>query len=328
MAYCAEGKRASVYQLQDGQSRLWALKVFRPKFRDPSLKDQVNLAARTRGIQGLRSSNRRVLLPSAPAAKAFLELKYAILMPWIDGETWADFLLRPSRKVPLPPREELISTCYHLTRVLAQMEAMDIAHTDLSPGNLIVNLQLREVQLIDLEDMYFADRSNPRFENAGVPGYRPASVANGESLWTPAADRYAGAILAAEMLLFSQPGFAGIFTAEGLFRGPAGTPENDTRFKEAAQILKNTFPQFAATFSRTWNANTLQECPRLRQLLEAMTADVPMLDTAPKHPVRNNVRKPIAQSPRPSRPTSRQVSLGFIVALVVLALAYFVFLKP
>src|SRR5690242_4091149 len=82
MAYCAEGRRASVYRLQDARGMLWALKVFKPVFRDPSLKDQATLGARTKGVQGLRSCHRRVVLPTQRIVKLFPELKYAVLMPW------------------------------------------------------------------------------------------------------------------------------------------------------------------------------------------------------------------------------------------------------
>src|SRR5687767_7556624 len=92
MPYSQEAGRAVVYQLVNQQGELFALKVFRKKYRNHALIDSVQKLRGVEHFKGLRAAKRQVVEPSDPAAQRYRNLAYAMLMPWINGKTWFDML--------------------------------------------------------------------------------------------------------------------------------------------------------------------------------------------------------------------------------------------
>lgn len=83
MPYGQEGRQAVVYQLLSPDGR-WALKVFKVRFRAPTL---VSLSERLQafaGLPALQVCRRTVLTPHRHTAllQAHPDLTYAVLMPW------------------------------------------------------------------------------------------------------------------------------------------------------------------------------------------------------------------------------------------------------
>src|SRR5689334_9052733 len=71
MAYAAEGRRAFVYQVRDPRTgENLALKVFKPKFRDPDLAQVAARLTQFRHLEGLKTAARRIVPPTDPAALA------------------------------------------------------------------------------------------------------------------------------------------------------------------------------------------------------------------------------------------------------------------
>ncbi len=148
-----------------------------------------------------------------------------------------------------------------------------MAHTDLSPGNVVFELGSCDVQLLDLEDMYMPAAPGAKVA-LGSQGYRhPSGDTSGENFWRPEGDRYAAAVLAAEILVLSNRDLARLATDEGFFTDHRLCAQASSRFDEAKALLSKVAPTFAAVFERAWLAETLNECPRVSELYEAARED-------------------------------------------------------
>ena len=94
MPYGQMGKRATVYQLRDERGKLLALKVFRKNYQTA---DMVGICQRLSPFSrrpGLEVCQREVLIPTVHKAllDQYPDLAYAVLMPWVTGQTWFDVL--------------------------------------------------------------------------------------------------------------------------------------------------------------------------------------------------------------------------------------------
>jgi hypothetical protein len=197
--YAQAGRRSTVYQLQDPQGELYALKVFNLAYRSPYTAEQAGLMAQYQAIPGLEACRRRVVVPGeAPELViAHPELRYAVLMPWLAGQTWEEL---KAEDAALTPRQRYTAACA-LAETLAQMEAQGIAHCNLSPANILVDAGQGEqvvIHLLGLEGMYLPGLGEPEAAVAGEPGYVHPVV---EGLnWGAEGDGYAGSLLLAELL--------------------------------------------------------------------------------------------------------------------------------
>jgi hypothetical protein len=90
--YGQEGRAATVFQLTS-PSGTFAFKVFKPRFRTPSLVTQAEQLTQYAGLPGLQVCQRIVLTPfrHAPLLRTEPDLTYAVLMPgWREplGRKW------------------------------------------------------------------------------------------------------------------------------------------------------------------------------------------------------------------------------------------------
>src|SRR6185436_15116432 len=90
------------------------------------------------------------------------DLAYAMIMPWIKGRTWFDFLVNAGSSGRPFPFATALQLCKRFLEVLASLEKSGIAHTDLSPGNVVLETSSCDVQLLDLEDLYMPGAVNSR----------------------------------------------------------------------------------------------------------------------------------------------------------------------
>jgi serine/threonine protein kinase len=270
VAYAAEGARAVVFQLSNSKRQeLFALKVFKSKYQDPGLEAIVQRLRPLASLGGMRAAERRVVLPPDPAARDFLDLEYAMLMPWIQGKTWFDVLVDVSKGRVGLQAHGAIAICECFLRVMKGLEQRGVAHTDIAPGNVMVNGP--EVQLLDLEDLYLPEVEPPRYQNRGSPGYRHQSVEKGGSLHCQEADRYAAAVLAAEILVLANQVLRRDASDDGFFVGHSRTLIGQERYAKAEPWLRSTAPEFAAVFYRSWYAERLLDCPTLSELHQAIS---------------------------------------------------------
>lgn len=270
MPYASEGRRAVVYQLRDDAGVNYALKVFRKKFRTDGLLASANLLNRFAPLEGMRAARRLVVAPTDNAARHCRDLEYAMLMEWMRGRTWYDVLVEARQAGTHLPLPAAIHVCERFLKVMRGLEAAGIAHGDIAPGNLMVEVAATDVQLIDLEDIYVPGEPAPEQLNMGSNGYRHRSAEQGANTWCGEGDRYAAAVLAAEMLALAEPQLARRATDEGYFAGHCRSSEGAERYDAARGWLKKTAPDFAALFERTWLSASLAQCPRLAELHAAI----------------------------------------------------------
>src|SRR5262249_13367878 len=214
-------------------------------------------------------------------------------------------------------RSTAILLCNNLLTVIEGLERYNIAHTDISPGNVIVDLNTYNVELLDLEDMYIPGAEPPPFLNRGSTGYRHYTSDQGVTCWRPEGDRYAAAVLAAEILILSGRSLAKFMTGDGFFSTPFKKHQRALRYYKAERLLKSIAPDFASVFDRSWRAASLQECPRISEL-RAGVIDLAgqLIASAPPPPPPPNpgvrweplygdkpAKSPRVYAPAPPRPT-------------------------
>jgi Tol biopolymer transport system component len=249
-----------------------ALKVFKPRFRTPAL---VALSARLNEyaqLPGLRVCERTVLTPEnhPDLLRREPDLTYAVLMPWIEGPTWFDIL---QEKRPLTPAQSL-ALASSLTKILTTLEQQGLAHCDLSAPNVLLPALARQtadrgpqtlhrppslVELVDVEQMYGLGLPRPPALSSGTAGYAPAHP--GDALWSANGDRFAGAVLLAEMLGWCDENVRRVVWGESYF-DPAEIQQDCERYRILSQALEMRWGKSVADlFERAWRSETLADCP-------------------------------------------------------------------
>jgi serine/threonine protein kinase len=269
--YSSDAGKGTVYQLRDARGEYHALKIFHKKFRTARLLDSIKHLRQLENFPGLRAAKRQVVPPENSAAQHCHDLRYAMLMAWIQGKTWFDVLQAARHGANLN-----LYNATHLgarfLSIMERIEATGFAHTDISPGNVIVEPATTDVQLLDLEDLYVPGTPPPAQRNKGSTGYRHHSGDNGKSTWCAEGDRYATAVMVAEFLVLANPQLARLATDEGFFAGHCRDNNGMERYNISKDWLKHNAPEFATLFERAWFAETLAQCPRIGELHRAVSA--------------------------------------------------------
>jgi hypothetical protein len=272
LVFGQDGSRGSVYQVREDGGALFGLKVFLRDFRVPRLKETAHRLSNLGTRPGLRAAYRRVIARDQRLVENFPALEYAVLMPWIKGQTWYDQLGKAERnRRAVHTASQAVSAAQRFLQILSALEEADIAHTDISSGNVIITPQ-GEVELLDLEDIYGPGFPKPNITGPGTPGYQhPAK----RPTWCPEGDRYAAAILAAELLLLQFDSAANETTTTGFFaEQTCATDAGRNRFQLAIGLLGPTFPNFLRTLEAAWLAPSLVQCPPISALNHALQSDV------------------------------------------------------
>jgi hypothetical protein len=258
-AFGQEGRKAFVYQiggLDDG--RLYALKKFKLAFRVPELPGICDALAPFATIPGLEVCRRQCLNvhQHRDILSAYPDLEYAVLMPWIDGSTWYDLV------VSMKPLNQIgaVTLAWATATVLEALEEAGLAHCDLSSGNVIVNLDSGRTYLIDVEDIYAPNFSPPGALPAGSDGYAHYTAVNG--LWQPDADRFAGAVLMAEMLAWHDPAIREAAEDEHYF-AVSDMQQDTSRYWLMRDVLGRLDGRLVELFDQAWMSTSLDECPPL-----------------------------------------------------------------
>jgi len=280
LAYAQAGRQGIVYQLipRNGSiSGAKALKVFFPKFRIPAMVYQSEHMEPYSELPGLQVCKRDVLTPERNGALIgeHPDLLYAVLMPWVQGLTWFDVI---SDQKQLTAEESL-----KLARALAgtgsAMEQRGLAHCDLSAPNVMIpffseveNLgALSAVELVDVEQMYGSKMDRPDALLAGSPGYA-AHRAVHSGLWSSYADRFAGAVIIAEMLSWSDSTIVEKAWGESYFDQHEMQTVSERYFAMRDSLQKRWGSKISDLFIRAWESHDLSSCPTFGEWFVALAS--------------------------------------------------------
>ena len=287
MPYGQEGRQATVYQLAaDGQIR--ALKVFKARYRIPALAALADRLVAFADLPGLAVCRRTVLTARRHTTllRQYPDLTYAVLMPWIAGPTSMETLLGGQS---IPP-EDSLALAHALAETLAALEERGVAHCDLSGPNLLLPTldavggarrvavdgdQNAAIELVDVEQLYGPGLERPQTVPAGSPGYAHRSASVG--LWGPDADRFAGAVLLAEILSWCDARVRAAAWGESYF-DPAEMQQPSDHYSLLLNALTNLWGgPIAALLEQAWGSATLADCPTFGEWLVSLPAQVPPL---------------------------------------------------
>ncbi len=269
MPYGQEGRRAVVYKLQTKNEKSHALKVFKSRFRVPGMVGVAEQLEPYSNIKGLQACERIVLTASRhrELLTKYPELTYAVLMPWVEGSTWQEILL--TEEVFSPERSLLMARKF--AEILVGLEEKRLAHCDLSGPNLIIQAGYQPA-LVDLEEMYCPDFLKPESLPAGSPGYAHRSAPKG--IWNATSDRFAGAILIAEMLCWHDPAVRGIAWGESYF-APRDMQNENQRLSLLQHSLEAHFGErILDLFNQIWRSDSLRDCPTFAEWAVALPRQI------------------------------------------------------
>jgi YVTN family beta-propeller protein len=267
--YGQEGRAAVVYQLYIPGDRAMALKVFKPRYRLPALVSLAAQIAPFAQLPGLQVCHRTVLIPQQHSnlLKQHPDLIYAVLMPWINGPTWMQVLLD---KTPFTP-EQSLTIARSFAEVLAGMEQRDLAHCDLSGPNILLP-QLAEgkgIALVDVEGLYGPGLKQPREIMSASPGYAHQSTPGG--VWGTEADRFAGAVLLAEMLGWHNEQVRDNAVGDPGYFSTREVQQPSERYDILTKALREQWgTDVSRLLERAWRSETLWDCPTFGEWLIAL----------------------------------------------------------
>ncbi|MEC0203048.1 hypothetical protein P4H39_10445 [Paenibacillus lautus] len=280
VAYAQAGRQGIVYQLipVDGElHEAKALKVFFPKFRIPAMVYQSEHMGNYREIPGLQVSSREVLTPerNGDLIAEYPDLLYAVIMPWIHGCTWFD-VISDQRNLG---RSESLMLAKALAAIGSSMEQRGLAHCDLSAPNVMLpffsEVKLPEgaaaVELVDVEQMYSPKMDRPDVLLAGSPGYAAHRTVH-SGLWSSYADRFAGAVIIAEMLGWSDPAIVNRAWGESYFDQHEMQTPCERYFLLKKSLGQRWGTRISDLFGRTWDSQDLSSCPTFGEWLIALSS--------------------------------------------------------
>jgi serine/threonine protein kinase len=318
LPFSAEGKRAIVYNVKSSAGAAWALKVFKKKYQTPELLGSAVSLEKLASFPGMLAAKRSVIAPTDRAAVDCPDLCYATLMPWIPGRTWYDLLVSAAqagqRRMAIYSLDVGLALSRRLLEITEELERIGAAHTDIAPGNVMLELQTGDVQLLDLEDFYLPAAQPPSAQNTGSAGYRHPTAEAGKTMWCREGDRYAVAVMAAEFLILSNPGLGVLASDTGFFAEDRNSQVGAQRFALARPFLESSAPEFARLFSMAWNSTTLEACPPIAQLRAALSRVTAAVSLAAQTSLPGSFTSPqipgVAWDPPGARPLAQSAAAG------------------
>ena len=280
MPFGQEGRAATVYQLIPssaiaGEAR--ALKVFKPRFRVPALFTLKDKLAAFADLPGLPVCRRTVLTPQHHTAllRQYPDLTYAVLMPWIEGPTWWEII---GNKRVLTPVQGL-TLARALAHALATLEQHGVAHCDLSAPNVLLPALAPHAQsqfsiaFVDVEQLYAPGLDRPAALTSGSLGYAPAHASN--DFWRAEADRFAGAILIAEMLAWGDARVRQLAGDESYFAPDEIQRDNPRTQTLIVGLREHWGDRVVELFERAWHSQQLADCPTFGEWMVSLPDAAP-----------------------------------------------------
>jgi hypothetical protein len=267
MVHAMAAGKAVVYRIRDLDTQYdYALKVMMAKFRDSALEQICEKLDGLKTIPGLAVCERRCLSPSRAldTLNQYKNLAYAILMPWMQGQSWFDLLWLGKKGTYTLEKEQSFQLASKFSRILVLLEQSGVAHCDLSPGNVILDPQTLDVELIDVEDMFAPGWQQPKSVPLGTPGYQHRTSRDSRGQWHALGDRFGAAILLGEMLAWYNPEVCRASHGESYFDPDEMQLRGCSRFAILAKAVGEHDAMLVDLLCRAWESDTLDECSPLK----------------------------------------------------------------
>jgi len=271
LPYGQTGRRGTVYQIRRiSDGTVHAIKIFTKLFQDPRNEHTAARLSSFAGMPGLQVCSRSVhaKLQFPELVHQFPQLEYAVLMPWVKGETWYDFIFGKESLT----HDQSWRLASHFLSCLCQLEKHRMAHCDLSGANILIQTDTCTVAMVDVEEIYSPDLYllDEKKRPAGTPGYAHKTAYRG--LWNSFADRFAGAVLLAEMLGWCDENVREHACEAQYFEDDEVQAPQSERLTILLGTLRREWGEnVAALFMRAWNSNTLDECPKFEAWAAALS---------------------------------------------------------
>jgi hypothetical protein len=266
--WVVEGGEALVYQVQDlATGEMWALKLIKPLHRGEHVARAAAALAPYAKLPGLSAANRICLTRETCAGllATYPQLEYGVLMPWLAGRSWSGYM-----------QDRLASAQYGIfeafdlalatAHVLWNLEAHHLAHTDVAGGNVVISMDFKRAELLDMENLYIPGAPPPERRSGGTPGYQHRHLGpHGQCC--AEGDRFAGAVLLTEMLAWSDPLVRARTPdgAESLFQPHELQEMAGARWEVVRNALWALCPAALHLFDQAWASAELAECPELSE---------------------------------------------------------------
>jgi serine/threonine protein kinase len=268
MTYSVEGGRAIVYKISDSDGVPYCLKMFKNRRRAAyaiAVMNRINLLG---AINGLVAARRAVITEHETITHTYPDLTYAVIMPWIHGQTVSDLVNAgfggTAECVPSVSRDLAIQ----FLSTMSELERRGMVHTDISSNNVMIDMREESVQLIDLDQMYLPGVEYPSSTLLQTPGYRhPLDQQQNITF----ADRFGTAILTSEILLLGSREVLRLAKTENIFGQDLG--RNTEIFARAESFLRSSCPAFTELFRTAWFSHTSAACPPIMELFAALRVD-------------------------------------------------------
>lgn len=276
VVYAEPGRKAKVYRLLQGKgSEKKALKVFYREFRS-SQADQA-LVENTQNLKkffyssypsdaekknsALQVAERSVILPEKNNAliRNYSEFDYSLLMNWMDGDSWSNYV---ADKEPLSSDQSIVLASAFANSI-SGLESRNAAHCDLSGGNFVIK-GFKNIELVDIEDLYSPDFPSPNPLPAGTGGYVPNFV-HKNGLWGQYADRYAAALILSEILCWQFQDVRNVRHSMSYFAEGEPCHSETDRYKIMYSSLGKIEPGLATLFSKMWKSKEVDNCPSITE---------------------------------------------------------------
>jgi serine/threonine protein kinase len=265
-----ESEEGVAYALVDDCQQGWILKKFLP--------GQAPARAYTDAVQrliprapGFNSGfNRRILSHSSVSPTGYCSDEFkswidgTILMPQVTGPTWTEFANVIRHEAGVLLQIQRLSLCLKLSVMVDCLEAMGLAHRDLSSNNVLVDPENTELHLVDWDNLYHATLPMPSNSAFGTNGYlAPFRMEDDPDMnsfvWEERADRFALAVLNSEFLAI-QTGSACVEDGGLLQQNDIDNRDGPT-LHDVRKTLRESFPEALALLDQALNASSFARCP-------------------------------------------------------------------
>ncbi len=274
----SDGGQATVAKMRGEDDNIYALKVFKPRFRNDVILERGNFLRKFANLPGMQAANNEIVDPSSSeyeqdvARHSFLQ--YATLMPWVpskSGTMWSALRSKQSlSRYPLPNKTKSLKRAKNLAKVINGLSTKSIAHCDLCPNNLAVDVD-DKIYLVDLENFYHDTFSPPPWGcPGGQLGYRHKTVDSLKNKqYSLFADAFAGALLISEMLIWHDSRVRNISLDGSLFEQSELQAQSD-KYQVVKRVLREISKECATLFETAWFSEKLDECPPATEWLSAL----------------------------------------------------------